>query len=227
LVPADSVHKLEWVRPPLQARSAKTLERLLDAAEALLDHGGPDAITVAEVARRAESSVGAFYARFKDKEGLVQSVLERFNEQALATAEAVLDVRRWQGIRLDAALEALIAFMLRIAHERHGVIRTLTARSAVDPSLRSLGARLHERLTELLLALVAARGETLRHALPEVGMRMAVWTVLSTIESRALYVEAVVERLPDDVVARELTQMVTRYLGIGPTSNSSSPGSSS
>ena len=47
---------LQWVRPPQQARSQETLERLLDAAETLIAEKGFEDTPVAEVASRAGSS---------------------------------------------------------------------------------------------------------------------------------------------------------------------------
>ncbi|HEY1598537.1 MAG TPA: helix-turn-helix domain-containing protein, partial [Pirellulales bacterium] len=63
--------KVEWVRPPRQTRSQETLERLLDAAEEVFAEKGFESATVAEVVRRAKSSVGAMYARFTDKNALL------------------------------------------------------------------------------------------------------------------------------------------------------------
>ena len=64
---SPSAAGLHWVRPPQQARSQETLNRLLDAAEQLVAEKGFDDTPVAEVARRAGSSVGAFYSRFREK----------------------------------------------------------------------------------------------------------------------------------------------------------------
>ncbi len=88
---------LRWVRAPQQARSQETLDRILDAAEALVTEKGFEEATVAEVARRAESSVGAFYARFRDKTGLLYALHDRYLEQAMATADLALDPARWAG----------------------------------------------------------------------------------------------------------------------------------
>jgi AcrR family transcriptional regulator len=51
------------VKTPLQDRSRKTLERILAAGWALLEEGGPDALTVQAITQRARTSVGSFYAR--------------------------------------------------------------------------------------------------------------------------------------------------------------------
>ena len=60
-----------WVNGPKQLRSQETLDRILTAAEGLLDEGTFDQATIAEVVRRAGTSVVAFYARFLDKQALL------------------------------------------------------------------------------------------------------------------------------------------------------------
>ena len=71
---------LEWVTPPQQVRTHATLGKLLDAAESLLDEKSWSEISVAEIAAKADSSVGAFYRRFSDKDALLHSIHERFVE---------------------------------------------------------------------------------------------------------------------------------------------------
>jgi AcrR family transcriptional regulator len=60
------------VNVPQQARSRRTLERLVEAARALLREGGPDAVTVNSVAEHSGTSVGSFYSRFSSKEELMR-----------------------------------------------------------------------------------------------------------------------------------------------------------
>lgn len=206
--------RLEWVRPPLQARSAKTLARLLDAAEAILAEDGMDALTVAEVARRAGSSVGAFYARFQDKDALVRCVLERFHEEAIATTQASLAPARWEGVDLRAVLPTMLGFMVQMLSLRRPLVLAFVVRAARDAQVRELGARLHRQICESMRALLAHRGETMTHAHPEVGVEMAVWMVLSVMQSRVLHPRQELAALGDEVIAAELTQMVTSYLGL-------------
>lgn len=60
--------------PPQQARSRAALARLLGAAEEVLVSEGPDALTIARVAERAGTSVGAVYRRFTGREDLIDAV---------------------------------------------------------------------------------------------------------------------------------------------------------
>lgn len=209
-----SDERLEWVRPPQQARSQQTLERLLDAAEQLVDERGIEGITVAEVARRAGSSVGAFYSRFSDKDALVRTMFQRFHEQALATAELAFEAGRWADTPLDRMLETMVSFMLKVLQQRRQLIAALVQRASRDAELDALGHHLHERLTTKLLALLAQRGTAIAHPQPEEAVGMAVWMVLSLMESRALLGPH--DELPvnEGAVGREVALMVTRYLGL-------------
>jgi AcrR family transcriptional regulator len=211
---ASTTAQLEWVRPPRQARSQQTLDRLLDAAEAIIDEKGLDKATVAEIARRADSSVGAFYTRFSDKEGLLRCVLERFTEQAVATAEAVLEPARWVDVSTREALESMVLFMLGILQARRRLIVALLVRAAQDPSVSALGQRLHERITEYMHALIAHRGHAVSHPDPDVAVRLAVWMVLSAMESRVIYSDGGTVDLDDETVAAQIAQMVVSYVGI-------------
>lgn len=212
--PSAAPRPLEWVKPPLQARSQKTMERLLDAAEAMITDEGLEGATVAEIAKRAGSSVGSFYARFSDKEALVRTVLERFTTQAQATATAVLEPSRWEGVPVREALVAMVRFMLQVVEERRGLIVALLVRSANDPELNALGQRLHEIITLHLHGLIALRGHRVSHPDPETAVRIAVWMVLSSMETRVLYDEGSGMDLPDERVAAEVAEMIIRYVGI-------------
>jgi len=60
--------------PAKQERSRQTLRRLLDATSTLLQNKSFDDISITEIVESADSSVGAFYARFKDKEGILEQL---------------------------------------------------------------------------------------------------------------------------------------------------------
>ena len=71
------------LREPRQDRSRRTLRRILEAGLYLLEHEGPEALTVTEITKRARTSVGSFYARFNGKDGLLRYMGERSLNEAL------------------------------------------------------------------------------------------------------------------------------------------------
>ncbi|WP_443642528.1 TetR/AcrR family transcriptional regulator [Amycolatopsis iheyensis] len=71
-------------RPPQQARSRESLQKVLAAAERVLAERGLDEFTVGAVAERAGLSVGAIYRRFDGKDQLLYAV----KDQVLGQLEA-------------------------------------------------------------------------------------------------------------------------------------------
>lgn len=207
---------LRWVRPPQQARSQETLDRILDAAEVLVSEKGFEDTPVAEVVRRAGSSVGAFYTRFRDKEGLLHALYERYFAEATATADAALDPQRWEGASIAEILEAVTRFLTEIYRERGGLIRAFVVRSHSDPSFRARQERLSHYVSDGLSALLLARRDEIAHPDPARATAFGLTLVVNTLESVILFGElrsgALV--LSDAELARELTTAYLAYLGI-------------
>ncbi|MCT9932105.1 TetR family transcriptional regulator [Planotetraspora sp. A-T 1434] len=64
-------------RRPSQRRSARRVERMLDACAALLDEGGYEELSTTRVAERAGVAIGSVYQFFPDKRALSQAVTRR------------------------------------------------------------------------------------------------------------------------------------------------------
>lgn len=59
------------IRPPLQARSQRTMRRMVEAALELIGEAGLGGATVHAIVDRAGASVGSFYARFESRDDLL------------------------------------------------------------------------------------------------------------------------------------------------------------
>ena len=206
---------LRWVRPPQQARSQETLDRILDAAEALVTQKGFEDTPVAEIAQRAGSSVGAFYARFQDKDALLHALYERYYEQAIATADAALDPARWEGARIAEILDAVVRFLTAIYREQCGLIRAFVIRNHSGASFQARRERLSHYVSERLSALLLARQDEISHPDPELAAAFGLSLVFSTLESVILFGELRSGRLAlsDDDLATELARAYLAYLG--------------
>jgi AcrR family transcriptional regulator len=122
------------VRPPVQARSRRTLARIVEASRRLIADGGRDALTVQDVIARARVSVGSFYARFAGRDDLLryldqeQCARERERWEAELGAVAV-------GSSLERRVRALVGLILSasdVSAETHGALRTVAAKTLLD-----------------------------------------------------------------------------------------------
>lgn len=99
-------------RVPVQARSRATVERLLDAAAALVEEGGIEAATTRKVAERADVSVGALYGFFADRDALLDALVMRHVAGFAGVMEQVFTTRRFRSWEraVDVVVDAYVDY---------------------------------------------------------------------------------------------------------------------
>ena len=92
-MPQSSIALLEPRKSPVQARSAASVDAILDATIQVLLGVGKERLTTTKVALRAGVSVGTLYQYFPNKTALLRAALKRHLDEV---AEAVVRVCREQ-----------------------------------------------------------------------------------------------------------------------------------
>ncbi|WP_024876948.1 TetR/AcrR family transcriptional regulator [Saccharomonospora piscinae] len=98
-------------RQPVQQRSAKRVERMLDASAELLDEVGYEGLTTTLIAKRAGVAVGSLYQFFPDKRAVVQALTQRNLERFITAVNdrlGTLDPHHWWDI-VDSLLDIYLA----------------------------------------------------------------------------------------------------------------------
>jgi len=75
-------------RQPVQQRSAKRVERMLEACASLIEEVGYDGVTTTLIAERAGVAVGSLYQFFPDKRAVVQALTLRNLEKFIQAVDA-------------------------------------------------------------------------------------------------------------------------------------------
>lgn len=78
-------------KQPVQQRSAKRVEQMLEACAALIDELGYDGVTTTLIAERAGVAVGSLYQFFPDKRAVVQALTKRNLDYFTAEIDRRLD----------------------------------------------------------------------------------------------------------------------------------------
>lgn len=114
-----------WVSRPAQNRSERTFFRFLDAAEKLLSARNWHEVSVQEIVRRADASVGSFYNRFVDKTALLKCLDSRLGQECEQTVAALVDELDHCPELIEDAPGLMVSLFMRMCTERSGVIRAL------------------------------------------------------------------------------------------------------
>lgn len=207
---------MEWVRPTHQSRSQETLERILDAAEAVIAEKGFDKATVSEIVRRAKSSVGAMYARFSDKDALLSCLYERFYAEAVATADVAVDPVRWEGASIADIFGEVIPFLVHVYEQKAGLVRALIVRGSTDHDFAERGARLFQYISGRLSDLLMERRAEIGHPNPALAIDLGLRMVFDTLDQTTLGADIQRTNYPlsSSELSEELTRMFLGYLGV-------------
>ncbi len=114
-------------KKPIQARSRRTVESILEAADRVLRNDGYDAASTNRIAQVAGYSVGSLYQYFADKESVVRTYLDQIaDDEDAAVAD---ELTRLLETRLDEAVRAAVERLLASRCGRPHAFRVLAERS--------------------------------------------------------------------------------------------------
>jgi AcrR family transcriptional regulator len=137
----------------VQQRSAKRVERMLEACASLIDEVGYDGVTTTLIAERAGVAVGSLYQFFPDKRAVVQSLTIRNLDTFMATVTARFaktHLEHWWDA-VDTIFDVYVGM-----HREVPAFSRLHFGDVVDMRLlddrRDNNAVISDRLTELIAA---------------------------------------------------------------------------
>lgn len=193
--------------PAPQRRAQLTQARILTAAQELLTEGLPLSMEI--LAERAHVSVGAIYKRFQGKQSLLPLILEREQVASLARLREFVSPPRWQGLGLEARLEALFDAAAAAQQARRALIRGLVVDhlQGPPPTPDAQGQAMLEILQDWLME---CRAE-IRHPRPEQALVLGLHQALHGLQVAILF-----DRRPPGVdlatLRAELRRMLLAYL---------------
>jgi AcrR family transcriptional regulator len=209
------IKSVNMVKTPRQQRSRDSLERILKAAETIIGSKGHEFLTIAEVVRRSDTSVGTVYARFPDKEALLHAVHERVIMRDLEDFREQVAAIDWKSLSLQEAIVRLAAIKRAKAKGMERLYEAFVVHGATDPVLRAEGYRVKGLNEDLEVEILMGHAEEIGHEDPQEAIRIAsrIWQAAR---------EEMVQRsksgvpgpggVPQDILMDKLDQVIIAYL---------------
>lgn len=141
--------------PVRQQRSEKNRDRLLGAGRLLLQHGGFDEMSIAQLAAHAGCSVGVFYQRFRNKQAYFEFLLDASVQEVREQTLAQMDRQAVRTCTLSETVERCVQHYIDIHLQHAGLIRAalqygINGSNDWQP-LRQSGLWLHRHYMNLIL----------------------------------------------------------------------------
>jgi AcrR family transcriptional regulator len=150
-LPTRSQVLLEPRKSPVQARSAASVDAILEATIQVLLSVGKERLTTTRVAARAGVSVGTLYQYFPNKSALLQAALKRHLDEVIEAVERVCREQKGQHLQQMATV-LITTFLNAKMRDARTSVALYSVSSDVDgvKMARQMGVRSNWAIVEML-----------------------------------------------------------------------------
>jgi AcrR family transcriptional regulator len=182
------------VQTPRQTRSQEGLVRMLEAGRDLIESSGNlDDLSISEIVERADTSIGAFYRRFDNKDVFFEVVQERVMTEGLEfVREQLASQAVWRstdaGVLADATVGLyVLAFRRNRGLYHASLLRSSQRKESWDPIKESSDEVLKLIVPRIVAALYEARGRATRQSALDFEVRAALQLVIGLLVNSVLH----------------------------------------
>ena len=209
---AAKIEKRSTPRPPQQARSRRTREKLIEAAVGCFERHGFEETTTAMIANEAGVSVGTVYNYFTDKREIILELLDRFDREVTEDVISQLDPASWRGTTDPRdRTRSLIDVVFHTQRMRPGIQRILWAQFFKDPEFNEPFEAVRTRIRVAIDAFIDAVDEA-GLCRPDLDREMASFVVLNAVQWNASQAFQNEDPKFRDAAAHATAELVARYL---------------
>lgn len=201
--------------PPLQARSAQTLARMVDAARNGLESKRFNELTLAELTRQAGVTVGAFYQRFPSKEALLEYMEEQAYQEIRESGTALLaDPPTQPAPSTRQLIRSCVSGMAQLYEKHRGILRELVQRSRSSEERQERRMDMTRDVGGAALEWILRQGDPIDHPEPRRALGVALLFTSSALRDVILFRESWAGCADVGTLVEELVRAAEAYLGL-------------
>jgi AcrR family transcriptional regulator len=179
------------VSPPVQERSQRTLERIVEATEELLRAKSFESVTVREIVQKAKCPIASFYARFKSKDDLLPYLYERYNARVGPSIEAKVAAIKPGAIDLRKAVALGVDLIIDSYSREKWLMRELALFARRNPGSIGSAARSDRKGMHVRTArFFATFAKEIQHKDPVRAAEVGIFLISSIARESILFGEA-------------------------------------
>ena len=202
-----------------QDRSIETRRCFVDAMAQLLEEKSFEAISIADVAKKAKRAVGSFYTKFRDKEEILDALMRSYEEERAEMRDSRLSPDKWRGTTLRQRLDGVARLTVEEFRKRKGLFIAIETRyrlhagRQVHDSHRSMNP-----LYDVVASLLLESKKEIAHKDAERAVRFSFLLLTSLCSKAILYPNdshPASLAMPDKEIAKRGADAMYAYLITG------------
>lgn len=211
---SDAIIKLTTKRPK-QSRSIASTNRMLDSAEQIFATSGQDGLTVEAVTTMAGTSVGSFYSRFVNRDGLLFAMHERFiqrMDQFIETISEKAASRR----TIREAIKVIVKGYYQLMQDNRNSITFFMLFKADDSKLKERGVLANAAAAGKFKRVMKKFESEINHPDPEIAADFAFRFLIAMLVQQIMFQPAEVtgRSCSEAKLIVEISRMMTEYFDI-------------
>lgn len=192
---------------PVQARSQRTVDAVLEAAAQVFARRGYAGATTNHIAARAGVSIGSLYEYFPSKDALLVALMEAHLQEGESVLQrAAGEIARLQPTTLTETVRHVVRAMVELHARDRELHRVLFEEARLPRRIHQLLAGIEARAIERVGVLLAAHGVVVPN--PARAAVVVVHTVEALTHRLVLHGGSEL----DDAYIEEIVRLVVRYL---------------
>lgn len=175
------------IATPQQARSRRTLQRILDAFEHSLQTRTFEEVTVGAICERASCSVGTFYGRVESKDVLLEHLRQRIFDEVRSTLAELFSPARAEAMPLPRLIAGQMEVLLDFHLERRGVLRAVIVQARRQTAFAGPTRELNTAILRLVAQSWLVHRDAIAHDDPEAAVEHAVLMAAGYLRESILF----------------------------------------
>lgn len=201
------------VMPVRQQRSMARQQAILQAGRNLLQKVPFDTLRMEQIATEANCSVGTLYQRFKDKDALLDVILEEVVAEMEDLVTEELLPPRFKNLSAQVGVWHVVSVAHGFLHANQGLLRAITARQLRQPDAISVLQKAGARVVKVSFESLSECSDEFRRTVEKRTYQFALQMVIGTLNN------AIINRpgpyqIGESAIVDQLSLAVCRITGL-------------
>lgn len=193
------------MKEPKQKRARVTVDSILEASKIVIEKSGLEKFNTNYIAEVAGVSIGSLYQYFKNKESILEVLLDKELTKSRSDLDEILKDSNDKS--LEEVVNTIVIYLVE-NWEKKGVFGKIIFQYVPDIIDLNYFKKIDQKLIPYLVEKVSDSNESVN----EEDLDYAIFLIIQTVRSTILLINDPYKKMDIDKIKKELSIMISSYL---------------